>query len=153
MNGWLPRPGLTHIKQDEIQVAAGSRSRTIERRRRVEGHAGFPAGRLDQGDVAVEMGGGLGVDRDPVRAGVEEPGDDRRCGLSTMRWTSSGKAVLVFEELDEPGAEGQVGDEVAVHDVDVDEVGPGRLDQPDGVLETGEIGGEEGRRDEDHVIC
>ncbi len=37
-----------------------------------------------------------------------------------------GQARLAADGRDEPGPEGQVGHEMPVHDVDVDEVGPGR---------------------------
>src|SRR4029077_5192452 len=46
-------------------------------------------------------------------------------------------------------AEAQVGDEVAVHDVEVDQVGPPLLAEGHGRREVGEVGGED-RRGEAH---
>ena len=51
------------------------------------------------------------------------------------------------EVLDRLGAERQVRDEVGVHDVEVDPVGAGRLDAPDGVGQVGQVGIEDARRD------
>ena len=61
-----------------------------------------------------------------------------------------GQAGLAADGRDELGPEGQVGHEVPVHDVDVDEVGPGLVGQLDGLGEPREIGGQDGRGDEDH---
>ena len=49
--------------------------------------------------------------------------------------------------LDGLGPERQVRDEVAVHDVEVDPVGTGRLDPPDGVGKVREVRVEDARRD------
>jgi hypothetical protein len=51
-------------------------------------------------------------------------------------------------ETDDRRAEGNVIDEVAVHDVAMDPVGAGLFDTPDFVGQMGEIGGEDGWSDE-----
>ena len=46
-------------------------------------------------------------------------------------------------------AEGDVGHEPAVHDVDVDPIGAGLIDSADFVSEPPQVGGQNGRRDDD----
>ena len=79
----------------------------------------------DQGQVLVEMGRGLDVEGDPVGPGFVEQGDEGP-GVLDHEMDVDGQARLAPDGRDELGAEGQVGHEVPVHDVDVDEVGPGR---------------------------
>lgn len=51
------------------------------------------------------------------------------------------------------GADGEVGDEVAVHDIDMDVVGTGFVDGADFFAQAGEIGGEDGGGDfDDHGV-
>ena len=57
----------------------------------------------------------------------------KRPGSLIIRWASKGSSVRGAERLDRLGAERQVRDEVAVHDVEVDPVGAGRHDPPDRV--------------------
>ena len=58
----------------------------------------------------------------------------------------------VFAHAGDDGrTEGEVGDEVAVHDVQVEEVGAGVLDVADFGGESGEVGGEEGGGDPDFL--
>jgi hypothetical protein len=52
------------------------------------------------------------------------------------------------ERFDHRRADRDVGDEMAVHHVDVDPVGPGRVDRADLLAQAGEIGGQDRRGDE-----
>ena len=52
------------------------------------------------------------------------------------------------KRLHDTGADGEVGHEMAVHDVDVDPVGPGLIDRAHFLAEPGEVGGEDGGGDQ-----
>ena len=49
-------------------------------------------------------------------------------------------------------ADGDVGNEMAVHDVDMDPVGAGGVNRPDFLAELGEIGGEDRRGDDERSL-
>ena len=55
---------------------------------------------------------------------------------------------MLSQRLHHQRADGDVGDEVAVHHVDVDPVAAGGVDRPHLVAELGEVGGEDGWRDD-----
>ena len=124
----------------------------------------------EQVRVRREVGAGLERERGPRPGGADGPGQSRpgrrrprrgrsptrqpasayagahRSGSSIIRWQSSGTGLTSRSALDDGQPEGQVGDEVVVHDVDVHPVG-GR----DGLelgLEVGEVGGEDRGRDQ-----
>ena len=65
-----------------------------------------------------------------------------------IRWTSNGFAVCGRSAFTTRRADRQIGDEMAVHDVDVDPVGAGRVDRADFLAELREIGGQDRRGDE-----
>ncbi len=100
----------------------------------------------------MQVGGGLAVDRDPIGAGVHEPGRDFARAVD-HQMDVQGQAGDRLEPGHEARAEGQAGDEVAVHDVDVDPVGSPGFGGRDRLGQAAEIGREEGRRDEDHATC
>ena len=62
-----------------------------------------------------------------------------------IRWTSNGFGGVRPERLHHPRADGDVGDEMAVHHVDVDPVGAGLVDRADLLAEPGEVGGQDRR--------
>ena len=65
-----------------------------------------------------------------------------------IRWTSNGLARVRPKRLHHRRADGEVGHEMAVHDVDVDPVGAGLVDRADFLAELGEVGGQDRRGDE-----
>ncbi len=62
-----------------------------------------------------------------------------------MRWTSTGRSVALTSEA-AGGPHRQVGDEVVVHDVEVDQLRPAHLRPPNLLGEAGEVGREYGGR-------
>ena len=65
-----------------------------------------------------------------------------------IKWTSNGLAVCGRSAFTTAGPNGQVGHEMAVHDVDVDPVGAGLVDRTHFLAEAGEIGGQDGGGDD-----
>ena len=148
MKDWPPQPGLTDMIRTKSRSSRTS-SRVLDGRGRVERRAGLAAERPDHGQVLVEVGRRLDVERDPVGPGLVEQGH-KGAGVLDHEVDVDGQAGFAADGRDELGAEGQVGHEMPVHDVDVDEIGPGLLGQPDGLAEPREIGGQDRRGDEDH---
>ena len=101
-------------------------------------------------EVAVQVGAGLRVHGDAVGAGGGEVPHVALRGLD--------HEVAVHEAaghgaqgLHHHGADGEVGDEVPVHDVHVDPVGAGLVDGADLLAEAGEVDAEDGRGDDGRV--
>ena len=117
--------GIDGHEEDEIELAEDLLQQ-VDGCRGIEGQAGLAAQFLDERDVLVEMGGGLQVEGDPVGPGLMEEGDEG-ARLLDHEMDVQGQGGLVLQGGHELGAQGQVGDEVSVHDVDMDEVGPGLL--------------------------
>jgi hypothetical protein len=65
-----------------------------------------------------------------------------------MRWASNGTVACRGDDV---GAEGQVGDELAVHHVKLDEVHARFLQRRDLLAEAGEVGRQHGRCDLDRA--
>jgi hypothetical protein len=86
----------------------------------------------------------LGMDRDDVRSrlgkGVEEI-VDRRDHQMHVEWLGRVRP----ERLHHRGANGDVGHEMAVHDVDMDPVGPGHVDGADFLAQPRKIGRQDRR--------
>ena len=149
MNGWLPRPGLTHI----------SRTKSTSGRiasRAASGVAGLrttpalrPARRMAEMS-RWRWGVASDVNRNPVGAGFDEHGNHFG-RVVDHEMDVEGEGGDFFQGGDQGRAEGQRRDEMAVHDVDVDQVGPGLFDGPDGVGDAAEIGGKQRGGDLDHV--
>ena len=64
-----------------------------------------------------------------------------------IRWTSSGTVATRLIDRDDRRPDGDVRHEVAVHDVDVNQVGAAALHGGDRLAERGEVGREDRRRD------
>ena len=81
---------------------------------------------MDRVDDPVEVSGGLGVNRDRVGAGVSELGDLRLGALDHQVAIDEGAGVVdpVGDRVDDQGPDRDRGNEVAVHDVDVDHPRP-----------------------------
>ena len=99
-------------------------------------------------EAALEVAGRLDVDRDPVRAGVQV---FRKRPLRVLdhQVDVEGQPRGLAQRPDDRRADRQVRHEVAVHDVDVDDVGSARFDHRQGVRQAGEVRGQQGRRDTD----
>ena len=119
----------------------------LGRGRRIERNAGLLAERLDVLERAVEVRPSLGMDGDDVGAGlgesVEEQVDRRNHQMDVERLRR-----VRAERFHHARADGEVGNEMAVHHVDVDPVGARLVDRADFLAELGEVGGEDRRGDE-----
>ena len=119
----------------------------LDPRRRVERHPRPGPQRPDPAERAVEVGARLGVDDHQLAAGVDVAGEelvgvaDHEVGLESHRRPAPAGG-------DHVGPEGQVGDEVPVHDVPLDPVDARLLEGGDVVTEAREIGREDGGDDQ-----
>ncbi len=99
---------------------------------------------------AVKVAADLLVDGHHVGAGFGE-GFDEVVGIFHHHVAVEGEFCDRAEGLDHGRAEGDVGDEVAVHDVDVDDGAATALGCCDVVGEVGEVGGEDGECQFNHL--
>ena len=100
--------------------------------------SGVPAGFPDYGNLPVQMARRLTVDGNPIGAGFEKPGNDGIRAIHHqmhIQW----QPRFLFEGGNELGAEGQIGNEMTVHNIDMDQVGPGLFDDLDGLGNPGEV--------------
>jgi len=97
----------------------------------------------DELEGAMEMAAGLVVDADPVGAGLGEGGDEF-VGVLDHEVAIEGQLGVLAEGGDDGGSDGDVGDEMAIHDVDVDNGATAALGSGDFVGEAGEVGGKDG---------
>ena len=106
------------------------------------------AERPDEVQRAVEMGDGFGVDDQPLAAGLDEAlGEhlgrpDHQVGLERQRRVLAGRG-------DDVRPEGEVRDELAVHDVALEAVAAGGLQRRHLVAQAGEVRREDGGDDLD----
>ncbi len=104
----------------------------------VEGDARLAAEGVDGLDGAVEVGAGLDVDGEPVASRLCERFEERvRVGYHEMRVER--QICPGTDRAHEARPEREVGDEVAVHHVDVEEVGATPLHVGDLLREPGEV--------------
>ena len=125
---WPPNPGVHAHHQHQIDIVEDRLDRG-HRGRRVERDPGLGPELMDERDGAMEVRPGLGVDGDDVGAGLGEGGDegiDRR----NHQMDVEGERTVRPQRPDHLGTERKVGDEMPVHDVDVDAVGAGLGDRP-----------------------
>jgi hypothetical protein len=80
------------------------------------------------------------MDHDDIGAGLDEIGDVA-VGIFYHQVDVQGERSYAAHCLNNQGADGDVGDKVPIHDVDVDVVGTGGFNGPDLFAEAGEIGG------------
>ena len=85
----------------------------------IDDHGGFAAVRADQMERAIQVHAGFLMDGDPVGAGFGEGGDEVVGILDHQVAVERHVADGFAERGDDRRADGDVGDEVAVHDVDV----------------------------------
>ena len=133
--------------EDEVQPAEGP-VEPVEGGRGTQDEARPAAEVADEGERAIEVIGPLGVDGDPRRARVREVPDQavHRTGHEVhVDGGLPGRAGREGAAHHRP--HGEVGDEVVVHHVEVDEVGAGPDDRLHLLSKAREVRGEEGRRD------
>ena len=116
----------------------------------VDDDAGLHAVVGDLLEGAVQVAADLLVDGHHVGAGFGEGGDEV-VGVLDHQVAVEGEFGDGAEGLDHGRAEGDVGDEVAVHDVDVDDGAAAALGRCDFVGQVGEVGGEDGECQFDHL--
>ena len=95
----------------------------------------------------MQVGAGLGVDQDMVGAGLDEVGDERIDGRD-HQVDVEGQPRVAAQAGDDRRAEADVGDEMAIHDIEMQPVGARLLDGADLLGKAGEVGGQEARADE-----
>jgi hypothetical protein len=96
----------------------------LERRPRLDRQAGERAGGAEVAGHLARVGAGLGVHRDVASAGLGVAGRPA-LGVLDHQVAIERHGAHPLDRLDDRQAEGQVRDEVRVHDVDVDPVGVG----------------------------
>ena len=143
-----PEAGVDGHDQQEIDIGQ-DRLDQAERRRRVQGDPGFEPLFADHRDRPVKMGRRLHMDRDPVAPGLRE-GVDVLFGIFDHQVDVEGKFRGFPDRGDEPRADRDVGDEMAVHDVDVNPVRSRGLDGNDLFAETAEVRRQDGWCDHLH---
>ena len=116
----------------------------------IEGDAGLLAERADRLQRAVDMRARLDMHGDDVGAGL---GEGFQIGVA---WRDHQVHVeqlpaVWAQRLHDVGADRDVGHEMAVHDVDMDPVGPGGIDRAHLLAELCEVGGQDGRGDEERA--
>jgi len=115
----------------------------------IENDAGLHAMLRDVLERAMEMAAGLVMDADPVGSCFGQGGDE-------FVWVLDHQVAVerqgggLAEALDDRGAEGNVGDEMAIHDVDMDDGAATELSRGNLVGQVGEVGGEDGGEKLDH---
>ena len=146
MKVWPPKPGLTDMTSTK-STSRGDLLERADRRRRIEHDAGLDAERLDRVDRAMQVRQHLDVHRDHRGAGVGER-LDVAIGIRDHQVDVERHRGDALERLDDRRADRDVRHEVAVHHVDVNQIGAAALDRGDRVAERGEVGREDRRRDE-----
>ena len=118
---------------------------------RVERQARFLAMLLDELQRPVDMRAGLGMHRDDIGAGLGKLGDER-VHRRNHQMNVEGQRRAVPQGRDNVRTDRNVGDEMAVHDIDVDVIGACLVDGLHFVAEAGEIRGEDRRCDLDGLL-
>ena len=136
--------------QDEIDQV-DDRLDGLDRRARIERHAGLLAERADRLQRAVDVRARLDVHGDDVGAGLGEGLEIGIAGRDHQVHVEHLPGVRA-QRLHHVRADGDIRHEVAVHDVDVDPVGAGGIDRAHLLAELGEVGGQDRRGDEQRTV-
>ncbi len=121
----------------------------VDARGRIQDDAGLHAVVDDQLERAVQVRAGLVVDAEPVGARIGEGGDEI-VGVIDHQVAVERQACGFAQARDHGRAEGDVGDKVAVHDVDVDGGAAAALGRGNLVGQMGKIRGKDGGQQLDH---
>ena len=142
-----PKPGLTDHDQDQIDQIDDVVER-LDRRPGIEHDAGLLAERADELKRAMHMRPGFGMHRDPVGAGIGEILDERIHRRNHQMHVER-LFRMRLDRFHDRRADGDIGHEMAVHDIDMDEIGARLLDRLDLGAQAREIGRKNGRSDAD----
>src|SRR5208337_3639387 len=123
----------------------------VDARGGVENHAGLHAVVKNHLERAVQVRAGLVVDTEPVGSRFGKGGDEF-VGVIDHQVAVEGQAGGLAQAGNHGRAEGQVGDEVAVHDIDVDGRAAAALGCGDLIGQAGKIRGEDGGQQLNHGI-
>ena len=142
--GLPPETGVDAHDQDEIHIVEDPLNGG-QGRARVQGHSGFNGialvvfGFPDELYGTVKVGAGLGMDADKVGPGSGKGRDHQVGGLDhevDIQLQGAGPAAGLHND----GAVGNIGNELSVHDIDVDPLGIGGLDIFKLLFQPGEVG-------------
>jgi hypothetical protein len=116
----------------------------VDRCRRIDNHGRFASVRTDEMKRAVEVDAGFLMHGDPIGAGLGE-GFDEVVGIFDHQVTIERNVADGFAQRGYyRRADGDVGDEMTVHDVDMEDSAAGVDGGLGLVAELGEVGGEDG---------
>ena len=112
----------------------------------IEDHPGARAALPDQLDAPVQMDTGFHLHCHQIRPGLDEI-RDIAVGVRDHQVDVEGQAGRTTDSFHHQGTHGDIGDEVPVHDVDMDPVGTGVFHGLDFLPQPCKIGGENGGGD------
>ena len=118
----------------------------VQRRGRVEDEAGLAAVVADQLQRAVDVLAGFRMEADDVGAGLCKVGDDAVDRLDHQVHVDRHLHMRTDRFADER-ADGEVGDIMVIHHVEMDDVGAGSDDIADFLAEAGKVGRQDAGRD------
>jgi hypothetical protein len=141
--------GHDEDKVDDIKDLLDLRKRGA----RVKDNTGVTTKILDlvHGTVQVDGGGILTVDGNDVGTSLGEV-RDTLLGLDDHKVTVEDLVRDRANRVDHERADGDVGDEAAIHHIDVDPLGTSLVDGLNLLTKPGEVGGKDGRGDNDGVL-
>ena len=134
--------GIDAHEQDDIEVLEDV-LQGVDGRMGIEGNACFHACCLDLLDSAVQVGGRLSVDGKDVGTRAGEC-LNVALGLDNHQMDVQGFTGCLFYVLHNRQAVGDVGDENAVHDVEMEPIGIAAVDHFDVSAQMEEVGREQG---------
>ena len=145
--GLAAEAGIDSHREHEVEVIEDVGKRAFGRVR-VEGNACGRSELSDSAECPLQMRAGFDVDRQDVCAGSNEV-FEQRVWMGHHEVHVDGQLGGASYGFDDERADGDVGDEVAVHHVDVDPSGAGELGGSYLIVEVSEVGGEDGRGDDE----
>ena len=95
----------------------------------------------------MKMGPGFGMNCDDVGSGLGK-GIEQRIDRRNHQMNVEGEFAVRTKRLHNCRTDGEVRNEMAIHDVDVNPVRSRRIDRADLLAEPSEIGGKDGRGDD-----
>ena len=113
----------------------------------VEGDAGLFPKPGDDLQAALDMGAGFDMDGDDIGAGGGEIGEIGIDRVDHQMHVERFRAVPT-QGFDDRWADGQIGNKMAVHHIDMHPIGAGRVDGRDLGAQLGEIGRQNTGRDQ-----
>ena len=144
-NERLPSEAGVH-RHDEHEVhVAGDLLQRADRRRGIQHHSGPGAERLDGLNGAVQVRQHLDVHGDHRGAGLGK-GLDVPIGVGNHQVHVERHARDPLQRAHDRNPDGDIGDEMAVHHVDMNQVGAAAFDGGNRVAKGGEVGREDRRR-------